>query len=180
MAERTMHEIEELTRDFAEKREALAKEMKTLEDAVARLRDSRRAVIRELVGDLTKSHCRLELAIEDSPSLFKRPKTQVLHGIKIGWRKEQGEVCFSDARQVVKLIRKHLPDQADVLIKTTETPVKSALRRLSVAELGKIGATLTDTSDAVLIKPADSDIDKWIDALFADEESADVPSKAVA
>lgn len=179
MAEKTMKEIEDLTKDFADKRAALAHEMETLEGAIARLKDSRRAAIRELVGDLATSHSRLELAVEDSPALFKRPKTHILHGIKVGFRKEPGKVSFENAGQVVKLIRKHLAELADTLIKTTETPVKSALAQLSGAELKKIGATITDSSDAVLIKPADSEIDKWIDALLADDEPA-APVKAVA
>ena len=179
MSERTMQEIEELTKDFSEKREALAKKLSGLEAAIARVKDTYRGEIKALVSQASESHSRLELAIEDSPALFKRPKTHVLHGVKVGYRKEPGKVCFENAGQVVKLIRKHLSDQADTLIKTTETPVKSALAQLSGAELKKIGATITDSSDAVLIKPADSDIDKWIDALMADEEPA-VPAKAVA
>ena len=178
MAEKTMKEIEDLTKDFADKRAALAHEMEVLEGAIARLKDSRRAAIRGLVGDLAASHSRLELAVEDSPALFKRPKTHVLHGIKVGFRKEPGKVWFENADQVVKLIRKHLPDEADRLIKTTETPVKSALAQLSGAELKKIGATITDSSDAVLIKPADSEIDKWIDALLADDEPAKIKEVA--
>lgn len=178
MSERTMQEIEDLTKDFADKRVALAHEMETLEGAIARLKDSRRAAIRELVKGLAYSHCKLEMAVEDSPGLFTRPKTHILHGIKVGFRKEPGKVCFEDAAQVVKLIRKHLGEQAETLIKTTETPVKSGLAQLSVAELAKVGATMTDTSDAVLIKPADSEIDKWIDALLADDQPAQV--KAVA
>lgn len=180
MSERTMQEIEDLTKNFADKRAALAHEMNTLEGAIARLKDSRRVTIRELVTDLAASHSRLELAVEDSAELFKRPKTHVLHGIKIGFRKEPGKVCFENAGQVVKLIRKHLDEQADTLIKITETPVKSALAQLSGAELKKIGATITDSADAVLIKPADSEIDKWIDALLADDEPAAPPVKAVA
>ena len=179
MAEKTMKEIEDLTRDFADKRAALAQEMETLEGAIARLKDSRRSVIRGLVTELSNSHSRLELAVEDSPALFKRPKTHVLHGIKIGFRKEPGKVCFEDAGQVVRLIRKHFAEQADTLIKVIETPVKSALAQLSGAELKKVGATITDSSDAVLIKPAETEIDKWIDALLADDEPA-APVKAVA
>ena len=57
-------------------------------------------------------------------------------------------------------------DQVDTLIKTEESPVKSALLNLSTADLKKIGCTVTDTGDKVLVKSTDSDIDKFVDALL--------------
>lgn len=180
MSERTMQEIENLTKDFADKRKALVDKVQILEAAIQRLKDTYRREITAMVSEASEAYSRLELAVEDSPGLFKRPKTHVLHGIKVGYRKEPGKVCFENGDQVVRLIRKHLEDQADTLIKTTETPVKGALQQLSGAELKKIGVTITDASDAVLIKTADSEIDKWIDALMADDKSAELPAKAVA
>lgn len=178
MTERTMQEIEDLTKDFADARDALLKEMEMLETAIKRLRDSRMQEIRRLVGEARNAHALLDAAVVDSKSLFTRPKTRVMHGVKVGFQKQPGQVLFADADQVVKLIRKHFADQADTLIKVTETPVKKALSQLTAAELKKIGVTVQETGDRVVIKPADSDIGKIVDALLADEGDTDV--KAVA
>ena len=75
---------------------------------------------------------------------------------------------------MVARIKKHLPEQADVLIRTKEAPVKEALAQLTAAELKKIGVTIEDAGDTVVIKPVDSEVDKLVDALLkgaaSDEE----------
>jgi hypothetical protein len=67
---------------------------------------------------------------------------------------------------VVARIKKHLPEQADVLIKLKETPVKDALAQLSAAELKKLGVTVSEAGDQVVVKPVDSEVDKMVDALM--------------
>ncbi len=67
---------------------------------------------------------------------------------------------------MVARIKKHLPEQADVLIKLKETPVKDALAQLSAAELKKLGVTVSEAGDQVVVKPVDSEVDKMVDALM--------------
>ena len=76
---------------------------------------------------------------------------------------------WEDDSQVVKLIQKHFPEQFDVLVKTIEKPIKDSLANLSVADLKRIGVTVTDSGDCVVIKSMDSEIDKLVDALLKDE-----------
>lgn len=88
--------------------------------------------------------------------------------MKVGYQKGKGTISFEDADSVVARIKKHLPDQADVLIKLKETPVKDALAQLSAADLKKIGVTVSEAGDQVVIKPVDSEVDKMVDALLKD------------
>lgn len=107
--------------------------------------------------------------LEQSTELFVKPKTVVFHGVKVGFKKAKGKIEFDDADQVVKLIRKHFPEQADILINTTELPAKQALEQLTAAELKRLGITVVESGDQVVIKDTTSEVDKMVEALLKDE-----------
>ena len=71
------------------------------------------------------------------------------------------------------LIRRYLPEQADTLIRTVEEPHKPALALLSVADLRRVGCTVVETGEAVVIKAVDSEVDKMVDALLKDAVDAE-------
>ena len=119
---------------------------------------------------MSETRDRLKVAIESAPELFVKPRTLVIAGVRIGIQKGKGQIVYGDADQVVKLIRKHFPEQADALIAVKETPVKKALANLSVAELKRIGVTVEETGDQVVIKPTDSEVDKLVAALLREAE----------
>lgn len=166
----SLAEIEKLTKAFSEGRDELAGRVRALEDEIQMIKKRHLAGIKRSVGQVMERQHALKTALEDSRGLFIKPKTRVLHGIKVGFQKAKGKISWADDDQVVKLIKKHFPDQADVLVKTTEEPVKSALQQLTAAELKRIGVTVTETGDQVFIKSADSEIDKFVDALLKDDE----------
>lgn len=116
---------------------------------------------------------KLEVAISENKDLFQKPRTLLMQGIKIGFQKGKGNLEWDDNAQVVKLIRKHYPEQADVLIVVEEKPSAKALENLSVAELKKIGVTVQETGDQIVIKPVDSKIDKMIDDLCKEEDASE-------
>jgi hypothetical protein len=116
----------------------------------------------------------LRALVAEHPECFIRPKTRVLAGVKVGYQKGKGTLDYDDADAVVARIEKHLPEQADVLIRLKKTPVKDALAQLPAADLRKLGITLAEAGDQVVIKPADSEVDKLVEALLkgAQEEVA--------
>ena len=65
------------------------------------------------------------------------------------------------------MIRKHFPDQAEILIKTTEAPVRKALARPPEADLKKIGVAMENEGDEIVIRAADSDVDKIVSTILA-------------
>lgn len=174
----TLNEIDNLTKRYADRRAALAELMESLESEIEALKRRRLPAIRRASEVAANERAALQCAIEDSRELFVRPRTVVLHGIKIGIVKGKGKIEWDDEDQVVTLIEKKLPELADTLLKTTKKPIKAALAELSAAELKKIGVTVEDAGDVALIKPAASDIDKLVDRLLA--ESADVDERAPA
>lgn len=166
----TLQEIEKLTKDYADAREALAQRVQGLEDEINTLKRKALPFIRKSVEATAQRKAKLAVAIDESPELFMDPRTVTFHGIKVGLQKGKGKIEWVDDEQVVKLIRKHFPEQADLLIKTTDKPVKKALTQLTVAELKKLGIEVEETGDQVVIKSTDSEIDKLVNALLKDSE----------
>ena len=90
------------------------------------------------------------------------------HGVRIGFMKGKGKIEWDDGEQVVKLIKKHFPAQADALIATTEKPVKAALQQLAAADLKRLGITVEESGEVIFVKPVDGEIEKLVDALLED------------
>jgi len=161
-------EIESLTRTFASARSDLADAVTLLNDEIERIKRKHLGDLKRLVARCAERHAALKAGIESSPSLFDKPRTHIFHGIKVGYKKSVGTIEWDDDDQVVALIKKHFADQADVLIHTEERPLKKALRELTVADLKKLGCTVEETGDVVVIKPTDGEVDKIVNALLAD------------
>lgn len=130
--------------------------------------------IKNSVAATAQAQAELLAAIAEAPSLFDKPRSMVLHGIKFGFKKGTGSLDWDDDAQVTKLVRKHFPEQFDVLIKTTEKPIKGALGNLTAAELKRIAVTVEDTGEVVFAKDTTAEVDKLVKALLkgAEEEVA--------
>lgn len=164
----TLSIIETLTKRYAEARAGLSARVGELQAELDALKRKRLLGIKTALAHAAEAEAALRTAIEAAPHLFVRPKTLVLHGVKIGFRKAPGKLVWDDADQVVALIKRHLPDQADVLIVTKETPSKPALAQLPAADLKRLGVRVIETGEEVLVAPTDSEVDKLVDALLKD------------
>jgi hypothetical protein len=158
--------IKELTKDYAVTRARL-------EDCVAGLRRDIEAVkarkakrLNALISDTVEAELFLRAMIEDCPECFKRPKTQVFNGIKVGYKKSKGTLSWKNLNAVLTRIRKHFPKMEHTLIRIKYEPDKQALGKLTGDELKKIGVKVGDDSDVVLIKPIKGDMEKAVNALI--------------
>src|SRR2546426_276512 len=122
-----LNDILSLTRLYADSREDLAIQLMRLNDKIEALKREHLPDIKRLVGRTAERENVLKLAIEGAPALFVQPRTIIAHGIRIGLRKGTGSVEWDDAAKVIELIKRHFPEQKDLLIKTTEKPKKKAL-----------------------------------------------------
>lgn len=161
-------DIERIAKKYASSREHLASIVATMNAGIETIKRDNIKRLKKAVADAAEQHDALKSLIEDAPGCFIKPRSVVLHGIKLGFMKGKGKIEWDDADQVVRLIKKCFPEQADVLIATSEKPVKEALNGLTSAELKRLGISVTAGSDAVFIKPADSAVDKMVDALLKD------------
>ena len=167
----TMNEIEARVQSYAGARTKLADAVQQLHDAIENLRRNNLPRIKRNLEKASELHAEVAALIADSPALFIKPRSVVLHGIKVGFEKGKGLISFDDADQVVKLIEKKLPDMADVLVKTTSKPVKQALKQLTVQQLKAIGCTVEESGDQVLVRAVDSEVDKLVTALLKGAEA---------
>jgi len=161
----TVREIEELALKFSSRREALVGAVTAFREDQSALERKHFGRLRRLVLQTREMESALLAAIEQCPHEFVKPRSVIFHGIKLGFRKANGKLGIEDEKQTLKLIKKHLPDQVDILIEVKESPVKSALQQLDVAMLKKIGCTVESTGDVAFAKPIDSEVEKALKAL---------------
>lgn len=166
----TLTEIEQHARAYADLRLVLSERVQALQAEIEAVKRRRLVGIKKAVAAVADRHDTLAAAIQAAPELFARPRTKVLAGIRVGFVKQKGKLVISDPDKTLSLIRRHCAEQADTLIKTTEKPIKKALEALSVAELKRIGVTVLDDGDRILIKASDSEVDKLVTALLAEAE----------
>jgi hypothetical protein len=120
--------------------------------------------------DINSTRATLTTLIDANRPIFKNPKTRIFSDIKVGLRKLEGETVVADPEKTLELIAKHFPDRLDELAPITRALSKDALKSLTGAELKKIGVEITADTDAIIIKPMDSDVEKAVAALL--KESA--------
>ena len=167
----TIADIDKLTKDYADARQRLAGTVVDLEDKIESLKRQYLPGIKVQVAIAAEKKLALKNAIEDSKSQFQKPRTIIMHGIKVGFQKGKGKIEWEkDAEaRIVLLIEKHFPDMTELLIKTTKKPKKKALGGLSVADLKKLGIQVEATGDSIVIEPTDSNIEKLVDRLLKEK-----------
>jgi len=173
----TLLEIEARAKQYADARETLAEIVSNLNAGIEALKRGAMPDIKRAINRASTHHDRLRTLIEDAPGLFAKPKTRVFSGIKCGYAKGKGKLQWKDPDQVVRLIEKHFPEQADVLINVTKKPAKDALNNLPAGDLKKLGIDVVEGGDAIFIKPTDSAVDKMVDALL-EEATEDLQEAA--
>ena len=160
---------------------AYAEARAELEHASEAIRAEQRAAARKGLREITRCSAALTRASEDLRSgvgqalrlgMFSKPRTRVLEGVRIGVKKQPGRVEVSDEAHCISLIRKHLTDKAEQLIRTRESLDKAVLRSLDAQELELIGARTVPGEDEI-IAGTDGDVDALLAALLADAKEAD-------
>jgi len=162
----TLADLEPLARTFAAEQQRLADLVQDFNCQVEQLKRQYAPHLRTRAAAATRARLLLHTAIAGSPALFEKPRTLVLHGIKLGFQKGRGGIAFDDADKVLALLRKKFGTAAPAYIRTTEAPDKTRLAELTVTELKQVGCTVTDTGDVVVIKPADTDLERTVATLL--------------
>ena len=169
MTDISMTTIEERTRYYAACRDELGTRIKALEDEIVTLREQHRAGLLEAMRAHKAAEDDLRNALAAAPDLFDKPRTRVLHGIRVGFQKGKGGLEIADEEATVKLIRKHCADKVDALVKVTEKPIRKALQNLDAGLLKKLGVNILGTGDVIVLAATDGDLDKLIKALQGDD-----------
>ena len=160
--------IEKSAQSLAQVREELSSEVTQLNAAIEAAKAAHLPRIRVLCRRATDKTAQLHNLVDLNRDLFEKPRTQIFHGIKVGIQKGKGKLTIVDEAQTVRLIQKHYEgDEADALLHTVIRPDKEALQKLPAQDLKKLGASISDTDDQVIVKPVDTAVDKLANALLA-------------
>jgi hypothetical protein len=162
----SMEKIQKLTEAYAAACDEVYTLTADLNAAVEILVANKRGAIKAATSRLASTEQRLRDELKDNKPLFERPRTQVFSGFKVGFQKQPGSLDWEDDKQLVKLIHKHFPNEAERLIKTEEKPIAATLKSLEAADLRKLGISQSATGDAVVIIPVDGIVDKLSEAML--------------
>lgn len=162
----TLLEIELLAKAYADRRALLAERLTALDRDLDLVKRKHMRELKRHVALTAETASALHNAIEAAPELFEKPKTRILHGIKVGFRKGKGKIEWEDDAQLVALIKKKFPDFVGDLIITTEKPSATGLEDLDAAELRKLGVTVEEAGEQVVVKPVETDIEKLVKLLL--------------
>ncbi|MBI5770798.1 MAG: host-nuclease inhibitor Gam family protein [Verrucomicrobia bacterium] len=172
-----LNEIETLAKQYADERSTVATRVQTYEDQVRATQRRFVPGIKTAAAQAAAAQARLVAAIEKHPELFAKPRTLTLHGIKLGFQKGKGKIEWDDDEKVLAAIARNYPAPvAETLIITTRTPAKDALAQLPAADLRKLGVTITDAGDFVVVKATDSEVDKLVAKILREGAVEEVAS----
>ena len=167
----TMNEIEELASKYARARDALRERIREAQTAVDAVKRRHHAVLRRRIDAVKNAHRDLLDTVEESPELFAKPKTRLLHGIKVGWRKRPGRIEVTDEAATISAIKKKFDENTvEKLVQVREKLNRRGLRDLSARDLMRIGAVAIADSDEPIALLTDSETDKLVDALLEVDE----------
>jgi tetratricopeptide (TPR) repeat protein len=167
-----LEQIESACGFYSSARDALRRALEAIRAQVNAITEAARPELLAALDEAANARTALESLVEAYPELFDRPRTRQMHGIKVGYRKLPGAVQIDDEARTIELIRKRLPAKADALIATIEKVRKEAVAQLDAREISAIGAILIATGDEVVIRAADTDIDRLLKGLTSDESIA--------
>lgn len=168
MAKPDLTDIEARTKAYSDARGKLVDIVTELNAGIEALKRQLMPALKRAVANTAQRHEELKALIDASKVRFDRPRTVIFHGVKVGFSKQKGKIEISDEEKTILLIRKNLPDLADVLIVSKESVSKDALANVAAGDMKRIGCKVTDDTDAVVIKPIDSEVDKLVTALLKD------------
>jgi len=168
MPEITLLTLDTTAKRLRSSRDDLAGLVNQLHIQVEAIKNAALPGIKKAVQRAAEHHQTLTGQIDAARHIFTKPKTVVLHGIKLGLEKGKGNIAFEDEDKVVALIEKKHADLTDTLIRTEKSVLKSALKNLDVATLKSIGCTVEETGDQIIIRFTDREVDKAVNALLKD------------
>lgn len=166
----TLEQITDLARALSRAQDRLAELVEDIRAIQRREARKRAHGLRTRAAAVLHHRANLHAAIDTNRGLFDKPRTRAHDGVKFGLRKQPGRIVITDPKRTLALIREQLPDKADSLIQTKETVPAAGLKDLTPAELARIGVTLTDSTDKVLIGSTADELDKFVESLLEEVE----------
>ena len=126
--------------------------------------------LRTKIEAITLLEEQIKQELTANKDLFKKPKTKVIHGLKLGFRKGKGKLIINDEDALIKKLKRDYHDDIGALVKKTETIVKSGIEKLDARELKRLGVTIENASDEVVFSIVEDSIDDLLNFVFEMQE----------
>lgn len=118
--------------------------------------------------DQAAAHRALADLLDSAPHLFaKTPRSLIVNGVKVGYRKAEDSLDWDADDVVIKRIRALAAEHADVCIRTTEAIVVDALAQLPQAKLSTLGVRRIPGVDNPFITIGLSEVDALVKTIIA-------------
>ncbi len=160
--------IERAAEKYAQRCTALAETMAALEEDVTAAKKQHLPQVRRRAEATAEAKDALRTEIACASELFESPKSRVLHGVKVGMRKQLGILDFDSEAAVVKRIEQNLPEDLDRLTRVRTNLNKTALAQLSGADLKRLGVTVLGDGEEIVIRLVAGDVEKIVNALLVE------------
>jgi hypothetical protein len=166
----TLGEIEKLTREYAKQRGALEEKVAEMQTEIGLVRRRHLEGIKRCIERAGEAHQALFEALSEAPELFQRPKSLLISGILVGYRKERDRFEWIDSEKLADAIKERFPDLYSKVVKVTQRPLEKALMLFDLEVLNELGVTLDVGKDRVIIEASNTEIDKLVEALVREAE----------
>lgn len=166
-----LYRIETKAKDFAEARQELSDVVLLIKIAVDKIYAESRRDLRRVLAKVAQRQAELQDMIKANPDLFKSPRTLIFSGVKVGFRQGRGGVYWEDEADVIDLVEKLFPDQAEAAIKTEKSLRKQALLTWPASDLKRVQVSVEASGeDVVVVKCIDGAVEKAVKALLKNAE----------
>ena len=159
-----LNEINQAAEDFSKAMENLEKLHDQVEkDRIKALR-KRSKKMQEWVEKAQEAAIVLEEISRDYPEMFEKPKTRIVNGTKFGFRNIPDTVNFDDANVTASLIKQHLGEKAETLVKYVPKISKVGLKNLSDKEKDLVDVyEVPGYETFVLSRPKSKDLKDFVE-----------------
>lgn len=158
--------IDTLAKKYADARAALASRVQKFEDELRELQRRHVKGIKEAAAVAAQRQGELLAEVKDHPDSFVKPRTIIVHGIKVGFQKGKGRLVWDDEGKVVDRLLDYKEQINDLdpqaFVETVQTPKKEMLLGVPAAVLKRLGCRIEGTEDQVVVKATDSNVDKLV------------------
>jgi hypothetical protein len=169
----TIEIIEGKAREYSVARGALVELVNGLHNEIEQAKKKYLGAIRKQVVKTKDTESALAALVERSADLFVKPKTLTFHGVKVGFGKLPGKIEFDSADKLVARIERiYKGDETmlEQLLIIKKKPSKEGLEKLDVPALQKLGVSVQDAGERVIVKSVDGEVDKLVAALLKDTD----------
>lgn len=126
-----------------------------------------KATLDEYAAAEAEAYAALDLMLLSAPSLFTKPRSLTVDGVRCGYIRAADSVDWTDDAEVAARIKNLKPELAATLIRTQESIIIDAIAALDPKTLAVLGVRTIGGVDNRFITVGDNDVEKLAKLIIA-------------